>query len=46
MEDGLDFTYSACSGAVVEEITQQAKKLSSGHKFIMLSAVRLSASLV
>jgi hypothetical protein len=35
----LDFTYSACSGAVVKEITQQAEKLSSDQQFIMLSAV-------
>jgi hypothetical protein len=38
-KEDLDFTYSACSGAVVEEITQQAEKLSSGQQFIMLSAV-------
>jgi hypothetical protein len=39
--EALDFTYTACSGAVVKEITQQAEKLSSDQQFIMLSAVRL-----
>jgi hypothetical protein len=41
-EEALDFTYTACSGAVVKEITQQAEKLSSDQQFIMLSAVCLS----
>jgi hypothetical protein len=39
-KEDLDFTYSACSGAVVKEITQQAEKLSSDQQTIMLSAVR------
>lgn len=38
-KDELDFTYTACSGAVVSEISQQAKALSSDQEFIMLSAV-------
>jgi hypothetical protein len=42
-EEALDFTYTACSGAVVKEITQQAEKLSYDQQFIMLSAVRLWA---
>lgn len=37
--DKLDFTYTACSGAVVDEIITQAKALSSGQEFVMLSAV-------
>jgi hypothetical protein len=43
-KEALDFTYTACSGAVVKEITQQAEKLSSDQQFIMLSAVRLLTS--
>lgn len=38
--DELDFTYTACSGAVVDEITTQAKKLSTGQEFVMMTAVR------
>jgi hypothetical protein len=35
----LDFTYTACSGAVVDDISKQAKKLSSGQEFVVMSAV-------
>lgn len=35
----LDFTYTACSGAVVDEISNQAKALSSGQEFVIVSAV-------
>lgn len=35
----LDFTYSACSGAVIEDVVKQANALSYGQQFIIISAV-------
>jgi hypothetical protein len=37
----LDFTFTACSGAVVDQIIDQADRLSSGQQFIMMSAVSI-----
>lgn len=37
--EDLDFTYTACSGALVEDVYEQAEKLSSGQEFITVSAV-------
>jgi hypothetical protein len=34
-----DFTYSACSGAVVAGVKKQARELSSDQDFIIISAV-------
>ena len=34
-----DFTYSACSGAVVAGVDKQARELPSGQDFIIISAV-------
>lgn len=39
-QNQLDFTYTACSGAVVSDVKKQAEKLSTGQQFIILSAVR------
>ena len=39
--DEMDFTFTACSGAVVHQISDQANTLSEGQQFIMMSAVRL-----
>jgi len=36
----LDFTYSACSGAVISEVNTQVSALSAGQQFIIMSAVR------
>jgi hypothetical protein len=36
----LDFTYKACSGAVVDQVIGQAKALSEDQQFIIVSAVR------
>jgi hypothetical protein len=38
--DALDFTYTACSGAVISEVKKQAEKLSPGQEFVIVSAVR------
>jgi hypothetical protein len=35
----LDFTYKACSGAVVDQVLGQANSLSEGQQFIIVSAV-------
>lgn len=35
----MDFTYSACSGDKIKAIHDQAKALSSGQQFIIVSAV-------
>jgi hypothetical protein len=37
--DELDFTFSACSGAVIDQINDQAKWLSEEQQFITISAV-------
>lgn len=37
--EDLDFTFTACSGAVVDGIIDQAQALSSDQKSIMVSAV-------
>lgn len=37
--DSLDFTYLACSGAVVSGVNDQVNKLSGGQEFIIMSAV-------
>ena len=36
----FDFEYEACSGAVVKQVLNQAKALSAGQQFIIISAVR------
>ena len=35
----LDFTYTACSGALVPDVHKQATKLSPGQEFVLVSAV-------
>lgn len=40
-KDVFDFTYTACSGAVIKQISEQARKLSPGQEFILMSAVSL-----
>lgn len=37
--EGFDFTYSACSGAVISGVNDQVNKLSGGQEFIIMSAV-------
>lgn len=35
----LDFSFTACSGAVISDVRKQANKLSSGQEFVIVSAV-------
>lgn len=41
----LDFTYTACSGAIIQDVKEQAKALSNGQQYVIVSAVRTTSSI-
>lgn len=41
----LDFTYTACSGAVIQDVKEQAKALSNGQQYVIVSAVRFTSTI-